>query len=179
MLLYLIRHGIAEKNENKPDLERELTKEGEKKLKKIYKKISKIFDKPDLIFCSQAIRAIQTAEIIKKIWKTPLLIINESLNPNASIENYISVLENYLLEGENFEDLIISFITHEPDLSYFANYLLSNSLIYNELEKKIQIRQNPNFMNFKLKKSSLMIMEWDGKKSYLKFYATPSILKKL
>lgn len=180
MLIYLIRHGIAEQSDNKPDLERELTKEGQKKLKKIYKRISKIFNKPDLIFCSEAIRAKQTAEIIKKIWEIPLLISDENLNPNASIENYIYVLEDYLLKKEeNFENLIISFVTHEPDLSYFANYLLSNSLYYNQFEKKIEIRLNPYFVNFKLKKSSLMIIEWDGKKSYLKFYATPSILKKL
>ncbi|MFN3603443.1 MAG: SixA phosphatase family protein [Leptonema sp. (in: bacteria)] len=179
MKFYLIRHGIAEKSDTQSDLERDLTLEGEKKLKKYYKKISKSFKKPDVLLCSTAKRSIKTAEIIEEIWKAKTTIQHEKLNPSASIEDYLSVLNEHLTEESMISSFKMALVTHEPDLSNFANYLLNDSIEYEEIEKKIKIAFYPQSFDFKLKKGSLMIIEWNGKRGTLQFYATPAILKKL
>jgi hypothetical protein len=73
----------------------------------------------------------------------------------------------------------IAIITHEPDLSHFALSLLSNQIRYDfRLEELIYKESILNF-NLKLKKSSLMVIKWDGEESELIFYSTPSIFAKI
>ncbi len=180
MKFYLIRHGIAEKNNTKPDLERELTLKGIKKLRKIYKKIKKKIKNPDLLLCSNAKRSIETGELLSILWKIPKIESQEKLNPNSSIEDYVFVLNSYLNQKELvLSNLRIGIVTHEPDLSHFASYLIHHSLRYNLTDNLIEITKPAPYIDFKIKKGALMIIDWNGSKGKLEFYATPKILKEL
>ena len=65
MHLYLIRHGIAaEPEEYDTDSERPLTKEGERKTRKIAQRLYELEIQFDLILTSPLLRAQQTAAVL-------------------------------------------------------------------------------------------------------------------
>jgi Phosphohistidine phosphatase SixA len=178
MDFYLIRHGIAE-DSSLNDLERKLTLEGQKKVKKVASICSKIFSKPDTILTSEALRSVETAEIFAKKWKVKKIDSYSKLNPGASVYDYLFILGAYLNKDIINSNYKIAIITHEPDLSHFALSLLSNQIRYDfRLEELIYKESILNF-NLKLKKSSLMVIKWDGEESELIFYSTPSIFAKI
>jgi phosphohistidine phosphatase len=178
MDFYLIRHGIAE-DSSLNDLERKLTLEGQKKVKKVASICSKIFSKPDTILTSEALRSVETAEIFAKKWKVKKIDSYYKLNPGASVYDYLFILGAYLNKDIINSNYKIAIITHEPDLSRFALSLLSNQIRYDfRLEELIYKESILNF-NLKLKKSSLMVIKWDGEESELIFYSTPSIFAKI
>ncbi|GIX42618.1 MAG: hypothetical protein KatS3mg129_2351 [Leptospiraceae bacterium] len=178
MEYYFIRHGIAEDNKEN-DLERKLTKEGTKKVKDIANIVTRIFPEPNFILTSEALRSIETAKIFSKKWKVKKMDSYSKLNPGASIYDYLFIIGAYLNKDIVRSDYRIALITHEPDLSYFAAALLENHIKFDFKTEEIYYDKEPILLNFHLKKSSLMIIEWDGEESNLKFYSPPSIFKKL
>lgn len=179
MKFYLIRHGIAEKNDTKSDLERVLTWKGREKIRKTYKKMKAKIKSPDLILCSKALRSIETAELLSIIWKINKIERHEQLNPNSSIEDYVSVLNQYIKQKDLIlSNLRIAIVTHEPDLSNFASYLIQHSLRFNLTEKIIEICKPTHFIDFRIKKGAIMILDWDGHKGKLEFYVTPKMIMK-
>lgn len=178
MEFYFIRHGIAEDNREN-DLERKLTKEGIKKVKDIANIVVRIFPEPNFILTSEALRSIETAEIFSKKWKVKKMDSYSKLNPGASIYDYLFIIGAYLNKDIVRSDYKIALVSHEPDLSYFAAALLENHIKFDFKTEDIYYDKEPILLNFHLKKSSLMIIEWDGEESNLKFYSPPSILKKI
>jgi phosphohistidine phosphatase len=151
MDFYLIRHGIAE-DSSLDDLERKLTLDGQKKVKKVASICSKIFSKPDTILTSEALRSVETAEIFAKKWKIKKIDSYSKLNPGASVYDYLFILGAYLNKDIINSNYKIAIITHEPDLSRFALSLLSNQIRYDfRLEELIYKESILNF-NLKLKK---------------------------
>lgn len=180
MEFYLIRHGIAEEIQNdKEDLERRLTKEGKKKVKQVAKFICKYFPVPDLLLTSEAIRSMETAEIFKKKCKIKKIDTYSRLNPGSSVYDYIFILNAYLNKKIISSEYKIGIITHEPDLGNFALALLSNQIQYDFENEEILYKENEISFQIHLKKSSVLILEWDGIKTDLKFYSIPSLLRKI
>ena len=122
MNLYIIRHGIAEPRDGLiPDEERALIPRGIKKVEQIAKKLTSVWVEPDTIFTSPYRRAFETAEIVVKYFQNKTSVISVSaLEPGGSFDELIHNIN----EKAKVSCCIVG---HEPHLSSFASYLLSDS----------------------------------------------------
>jgi len=138
MKILFIRHSLAmERDEwTGHDFERPLTDKGMKRAKKFFKHIKKIYPEIDGIITSKALRAKQTAEILKSFYEKAAYEETSLLYPGAGF--------NDLKQALNGKDGIIAVVGHEPDLSNFVKELM----------------YAPN-LKLKLRKPSLIEME-DG-----------------
>ncbi|MCX8085036.1 MAG: histidine phosphatase family protein [Calditerrivibrio sp.] len=132
MRIYFIRHAIAleRKEWDQDDMLRPLTKEGVKRFKSFFKKISKNIKKPDMIISSEAERSKATAKIVSKIFSVDY-VIDSRINPGADIMQYKLLIE----ELEEKEVGTVAIIGHEPDLSNFISFYLSEGSISIKLKK--------------------------------------------
>jgi len=145
MKILFIRHSLAvDRDEFRGhDFERPLNEKGKKRAKKFFENVKKIYPDIDYIITSTALRAKQTAEILKNFYpqavyeETPLLL------PGAGLEELKKVLKN---EG------VIAIVGHEPDLSNFIK----------------EIMYAPN-LKIKLQKPSLAELEEGVLKSLLQY----------
>jgi phosphohistidine phosphatase len=138
MKLLFIRHSLAVEREEwfEHDFERPLTEKGIKRAKKFFKHIKKIYPQIDFIITSKAVRAKQTAEILKNYYENCVFEESSLLLPGSDINDLKRLLQN--------KDGVVAIVGHEPDLS---NYV--RDLMY-----------APN-LKLKLRKPSLIEME-DG-----------------
>lgn len=183
MKFYCIRHGIAEESsESTGDLERKLTKKGKDRIKDLAKVTSKLLKKPDVIFTSEAIRSIATAEILASEWEVKKLETLAKLNPGASLMDYLFVLGPYMTKEVVESGYRVCFVTHEPDLSNFIFSFLTKKVSF-DYEKNEIIIQNENqqfyHFHFRLSKGSILVFDWDGENSLMQLYLTPSVIKKI
>ncbi|MCF7929541.1 MAG: histidine phosphatase family protein [Spirochaetales bacterium] len=124
MKLFLWRHGIAEDSNPEGDSQRDLTKEGVLKVRKMAEYLAGTFE-PDLILSSPYLRAWKTAEIVRaslqkakpqsdlpEIQESPYLLPSSDLD-NIFVELNSSACEQPLLIGHNpyLEHLISSAIS--------------------------------------------------------------------
>src|SRR5579883_1178527 len=88
MQVLLLRHGIAEDGHaGQSDAERALTNEGRKKLRQVLQRAATAGVQPDLILSSPLKRALQTAEIAKRVLKYHGDILQTRvLAPGGSVE---------------------------------------------------------------------------------------------
>ena len=122
MNLYLMRHGIAEELGARGqwnDSQRELTQEGERKVKQISEGLAALQIKFDLIVASPYSRAQRTAEIVSQASKHARLEISEHLIPGGSSKKLFEFLRG--LGGMKEEILLVG---HEPYLSDLASLLI-------------------------------------------------------
>ena len=112
----LARHSYAESSFSKSDFEREITKEGFKRIEEQVALIKQLNLKIDLIICSSATRTIQTAQHYKSL-----------LNIEAEILDYQWLYEEYLThelldliqkQDNDFDSVMI--IGHNPNISVMA-----------------------------------------------------------
>jgi phosphohistidine phosphatase len=133
MLLYLLRHGIAEDHGTRAiDSERMLTEEGIKKTTAAMNAIAAMnIASPQLIISSPYIRAYQTAEIAHKAFEVRQEIIkSETLIPSADIIATMGMVAGYI---DKYSPLMI--VGHEPHLSSFGSALLGSSSPVIEMKK--------------------------------------------
>lgn len=122
MKLIFIRHGLAEghfSNDQEKDFERELTKDGIKKLHKTLKVVRTIEPSVDVIFTSPLARAVQTAEICWTYFKKSDLEIMgdlDILDDPKHLMEYISFLPS---------DGCYAFVGHDPHLTKVIASLLA------------------------------------------------------
>jgi len=111
MKILFIRHSLAiERNEwFDNDLFRPLSEKGIKRAKKFFTVIKKIYPEIDFIITSKALRAKQTAEILKKFYVNALFEETSFLYPGADVKDLKKVLEN--------KKGTVAIVGHEPDLS--------------------------------------------------------------
>ncbi|ACM93355.1 phosphohistidine phosphatase [Nautilia profundicola AmH] len=136
MKILFIRHSLAmERDEwTGHDFERPLTDKGMKRAKKFFKHIKKIYPEIDYIITSKALRAKQTAEILRGFYNSEVYEETPLLYPGATFNDLKQAIKNK--EG------IIAIVGHEPDLSNFVKELM----------------YAPN-LKLKLRKPSLIEME--------------------
>ncbi|WP_022851802.1 SixA phosphatase family protein [Limisalsivibrio acetivorans] len=130
MRQYFIRHGhAAERYDWKgSDLERPLVEKGVTRGEKAFKNFFELYPEPDILISSEAVRSVQTAEIITEL--TGLQIHREpKLNPGASVSDYMEMVQKY----SSYET--VAFVGHEPDMSEFISYYISGSAMNVVLKK--------------------------------------------
>jgi len=158
MRLLFIRHAKALSTDewNEDDLLRPLSKKGINSSKEFFEKLPKIFD-IDIIISSKAIRALQTAEILKEFYPNSIFTRTKMLNPGATFID----IEILLKEYKDYEN--IALIGHEPDISEIVSKLIGCK-----------------FMDIDVKKSSIIELEGINiNEMELKSFIYPKLLKRL
>jgi phosphohistidine phosphatase SixA len=85
---------------------------------------------------------------------------DERLNPSSSFENFIKVKDKIETKFDKIE--VIAFVGHEPDFSEIISKLISSSMV-----------------GVKLKKPSIVEIEFNENRGELIAFLTPKHLKKL
>ena len=126
MNLYIVRHAIAEprdsNNTEQADSQRELTREGRKKMRQIAKGLNDMGVQIDLILTSPYIRAADTARILQK--KLGLdketLVETDNLIPGGDPDRLVKEVNDRRSAAQN-----VALVGHEPGLSRLISVLLS------------------------------------------------------
>lgn len=133
MLLYLLRHGIAEDHGSRGgDAERELTDEGKEKTGAalIALKKMKLFP-PELVIASPLIRAQQTAEIALETFATDARFeTSDALTPMSEVTETMALVAKW---ARKFSRIML--VGHEPHLSSFGSALLGSPTPVMEMKK--------------------------------------------
>jgi phosphohistidine phosphatase len=126
MNLYIIRHGLAgEHGSYANDDERPLTEEGQRKTKKIAKRLEDFEIRFDLILTSPLVRARQTAEILQAVGLGKTLEESVHLAPGGSFDEWLGWLDLWQRSPSSTSDFkSLAIVGHEPDLSSWAERLL-------------------------------------------------------
>ncbi len=119
MNIFLIRHGYAENFG--AEHERGLTENGVKILRETFSILKNIEPRIDVIVTSPLARAVQTAEILSEVFNVEFEIVKEKSLANGATTDEILSMTN-TLPGDN-----IAFVGHQPDMSYHASNIISNS----------------------------------------------------
>ena len=123
--LFLVRHGKSSwRHHELKDEERPLLVKGEKKTKIVAEKLLKKNVEIDLIICSHAIRATETAKIIAAVLKYP----GSKIKIEKSIYNAdADALYHPLFDlSEDINSVML--VGHNPGMTYFANKLLNSNI---------------------------------------------------
>ncbi len=119
--LFLIRH--AKSSWDNPDLndeDRPLNARGKRDAPLIAQRMALNWSPPDGIFCSRALRARETANIMKQFWwKDREIVIDEKLYENSAS----SALNIICQTPGDFDSLALVF--HNPTITYLSNVLAS------------------------------------------------------
>ncbi|HLO47211.1 MAG TPA: phosphohistidine phosphatase SixA [Kamptonema sp.] len=119
--LYLIRHGIAADREDWPtDEDRPLTKEGDRKTRKIASRLSEFNIHFDLILTSPLIRAQATAEILKSVGLSSKIEQSTALAPEGDIQTWLDWYQQWRFSG----GINLALVGHQPDLANWAEILI-------------------------------------------------------
>ena len=121
MRVLFIRHAEAESASDGTDLERPLTRKGQRVMKTVARCLARRFDRPDRIISSQAIRARESAEILCSAFGGHGVELEPDLNPGARPEAYLHVLAKAWKKDE----ALLVIVGHEPDLSAVVSTLVS------------------------------------------------------
>jgi len=121
MEVYLIRHAIAEDRENwnEPDELRPLTKEGEKKMRRVVQGLRTLDPEFTHLYSSGLTRALQTAEIVRKALNLEDIRETEALTPDAAPQEIMPVL------NELPANAVVGLVGHEPHMSALLSFLLA------------------------------------------------------
>ena len=119
MLIYLIRHGIAQDvSDDGDDASRVLTDEGIRKTRDVSKGLSRLIDPPEMLLCSPKARARQTAEILGKALDVPPRV--EPRLAHSDVKSHLDLIQENPVDS-------IALVGHEPTLSYLIETLCTGT----------------------------------------------------
>lgn len=122
--LYLIRHSYAEEPGAKLDIERSLTLEGQSTVRALGRHLIKENFKPDIIYCSTAIRTRETASnLVEELGMNDHVIKYNEVIYNASVRELLAVLND--VEKGHRE---IAIIGHNPTITYFGEFITGSGI---------------------------------------------------
>jgi phosphohistidine phosphatase len=123
MLLYIVRHAIAEERDPTlwpDDAQRPLTVRGKKRFKKFLKRMDNVKFKPTLIATSPFTRCHETAELlVGRLGNDAMLVPQRALEPGSDL----NALVQWTAEQTATE---IAWVGHAPDVSHLAAKLIGN-----------------------------------------------------
>ncbi len=127
MELILMRHGKAEpRSDAKPDLERELTSIGRKKIKQAARGLAgSLYKGRDVqIWTSPAVRTMQTAELLRQAFgkKCKLHVAD------AILEGKLAELQTEWIKSPSPDVVIV--VGHEPSMSEWTEKLSGAALLF-------------------------------------------------
>ncbi len=133
MRVLFIRHAEAEAAAAgaEEDLERKLTRKGQRVMKTVARCLARRFDRPDRIISSKAIRARESAEILCSAFGGHGVELDSRLNPGARPEAYLRLLA----EAWKKDEALLVMVGHEPDLSAVVSMLVSGGYLELKLKK--------------------------------------------
>ena len=137
MYLYLIRHGIAEdlapgEDSIASDELRCLTKIGRKKVAQVADRLHKLDLKFDLVITSPLVRARQTADILIDKQLSTKLEVSPELKPSGNLPAWLQEWD--VSAKTNVTNLAL--VGHEPNLSEWAELLISGQVSHQLILKK-------------------------------------------
>jgi phosphohistidine phosphatase len=124
MVVYLMRHGIAEDHpvKGQGDFDRALTDEGKTKVRHIARHLRKLGVMLDVVHSSPLLRARQTAEIVaEELARSREVVLLKQLDTSTSP----IVLFNTLISIQSGRDVFL--VGHEPTMGVLASMILSGS----------------------------------------------------
>ena len=123
--IFLLRHGEAMMADfGMKDIERPLTSKGANDIRDLGKKLSKTKFKPDIVYCSSAVRTKQTltglSESMNHEWETEFR--------DDIYEAAVRSLFEVISDSDNALQSIL-LIGHNPGITYLAEYLSGKAII--------------------------------------------------
>ncbi len=123
--IFLLRHGEAMMPDyGMKDIERPLTSKGANQIRELGKELAQTSFKPDLVYCSPAVRTQQTLEHLSESmgqeWET-------ELRPDI-YEAAVRSLFEVLCESDNSIQSIL-LVGHNPGITYLAEYLSGEGIV--------------------------------------------------
>jgi len=121
--LYVIRHAIAaERGDDWPDdARRPLTHQGAARMRQVVKGLFELGVDIDLVLTSPLVRAVQTAEIVSRGFKTkPEIVSVPALAPGGAPARVAEAL------GQHADPRSLAVVGHEPELGEFAGWLIGS-----------------------------------------------------
>lgn len=136
MELYIIRHGLAgEHGSYANDEERPLTEEGQRKTRRVAKRLQELNIRFNLIQTSPLVRARQTAEILQTVGLGKQLEESVDLKPGGNINSWLEWLQSWRVQGNQS----LAIVGHEPDLGAWAEQLVWGKVQYKLVVKKASV----------------------------------------
>jgi len=132
MKILFVRHAKAVEaaDFDGADLLRPLTLDGCKAARKAFRVLARFQKKPEIIVCSTAVRARQTAEILAAELAVERLIESSNLNPGARLDGLKAVLDEIPCNTKR-----LAVVGHEPDLSLMISALVADGNLNIEIKK--------------------------------------------
>jgi phosphohistidine phosphatase len=118
MLIYILRHGDAVQSSSLHDSERPLSDLGQQQASAVGEFVQSVNLHPDVIISSPLIRAVKTAEAIRRSANVAQIQMSEYLIPGTRKEQLIEQLNKL---GRNS----VLLVGHEPHLSQTISFLLT------------------------------------------------------
>jgi phosphohistidine phosphatase len=118
MLIYFLRHGDAVQSSSLHDSERPLSDLGKQQASTVGECVQTLNLHPDVIISSPLIRAVQTAEAVRRSANVAQIQMSEYLIPGTRKEQLIEQLNQI---GRNS----VLLVGHEPHLSQTISFLLT------------------------------------------------------
>jgi len=124
MILYLVRHAIAEEPGIRPDSQRPLTDNGRAQMRKIARGLARLDVRPDLILTSPYVRARETAGLLADAFQLneDNLKVSEHLVPGSPLRQLVEEINSRYPKTEN-----MACVGHEPFLSELSSLLLTGT----------------------------------------------------
>ena len=117
--LFLIRHAKSSwDTPNLDDADRPLNSRGNRDAPIMAQRMASNWTAPELIFCSRAKRARETADILKQFWWKEKEIIVEGELYDASASDVL----NFINEAPDAVDSM-AFVFHNPTITFLSNIL--------------------------------------------------------
>jgi phosphohistidine phosphatase len=117
--LYLMRHAKTERGEGKKDFDRLLTSRGKKDATSMALRLSAETPPPELILCSPAKRALETAEIVSREFHPSLQVEMVPELYHGTAEVYLEIVAAYPGLSHKKSVLIIA---HNPSMEQLADH---------------------------------------------------------
>lgn len=130
MRLLFVRHAKALSRDewNGDDLLRPLSEEGRKKARDFFAKLPHIYP-IDVIVSSKALRASQTAQLLKEFYPNAKYFETSRLNPGATPLAYEAMIEKF----RGYQN--VAFVGHEPDISLAVGNLIGCEEAHMKIKK--------------------------------------------
>ncbi len=120
MLLYLLRHAIAE-DRAESDFARELTAEGIVQARSVADKFAQRSPQLDRVICSPYARAQQTASYVMPLFPEIEMTSDEALRPTGDVYAAIAAIESYAVQH-------LLLVGHNPFMSRLLSLLVDGTI---------------------------------------------------
>jgi phosphohistidine phosphatase len=140
--ILFVRHALAEERlafQGQDDLQRPLTDEGRHKARKLFKLLAKFYDPPELLVSSEAVRALETADLLAAVFPKAAREKNALFNPGADYDHFVRWLRGLDRSLER-----VALVGHEPDLSLMIGGVVAHGRLNIQVKKAACIEVDCN-----------------------------------